>query len=137
MVDDAPQLNDGGIRRLGNGTSNELIYHLALADEWQGALASGGSYERSTVGKSLAQEGFIHCSFAYQVGQTARRFYSGRNDTVLLTIDRARVRGIVRIEQLDGAPMPFPHLYGPLPVDAVIGARPLSSADIADLDLGR
>ena len=89
-----------------------MIFHLALRDEWREAVDRGGSYERSTLGKSLTEVGFIHCSFAAQVAATAELFYRGRDDVVLLTIDESAVS--FRVE--DG----FPHIYGPVPLDAVV-----------------
>jgi glutathione S-transferase len=97
------------------------IYHLALGDEWREARGEG-SYRRSTLGRSLDEEGFIHCSFADQVQATADRFYGGRNDVVLLEVDPARVRSEIRVENLDGGDVMFPHLYGPVPVAAVVRA---------------
>ena len=59
----------------GRGTYPEVtmdsIYHLAAGAEWSEAIESGGPYSRSTLGKSLADEGFIHCSLASQVGAIA------------------------------------------------------------------
>jgi glutathione S-transferase len=98
----------------------EHLYHLAIADEWEAARASGGPYERSTIGRSLADEGFIHCSFAGQVQGVADRFYGGRTDVVLLVVDPARLDGEVRVEDVVGAGEAFPHLYGPLPLGAVV-----------------
>ncbi|MHB8463373.1 MAG: DUF952 domain-containing protein [Acidimicrobiales bacterium] len=95
------------------------IYHLALRDEWRAAAESGGHYRRSTLGKSLEDEGFIHCSFATQVQTIADLVYSGRRDVVLLAIDPRRLQVDVRIENLDGGHELFPHIYGPLPLDAV------------------
>jgi uncharacterized protein (DUF952 family) len=98
------------------------IYHLALRDEWSEALESGAGYRRSTLGRSLDDEGFIHCSFATQVQMIADLVYRGRHDVVLLVIDPSRVRSEVRVENLDGGEELFPHIYGPLPVDAVVRA---------------
>jgi uncharacterized protein (DUF952 family) len=94
-----------------------VIYHLALRDEWAAAVAAGGPYQRSTVGRSLEEEGFIHCSFAEQVDDTAARYYAGRDDVVLLTIDPKHLDAEVIVE--DG----FPHIYGPLPHDAVVSVQ--------------
>jgi uncharacterized protein (DUF952 family) len=94
------------------------IYHLAIASEWEAAVAAGGPYDRSTVGVSLAEQGFIHCSFAEQVEATAAFFYADRDDVLLLTIDPSALGAEVRVE--DG----FPHLYGPLPLVAVVSAAP-------------
>ncbi len=98
------------------------IYHLALASEWREATEAGRSYQRSTLGRSLHQEGFIHCSFARQVQAIADRIYRGREDVVLLTIDPARVEADVRVENLEGGDELFPHVYGALPLDAVIAS---------------
>jgi len=96
------------------------IYHLALRDEWRQAVDSGGHYRRSTLGRSLEQEGFIHCSFAGQVEVIADLVYRGRRDVVLLVIDPSRLQADLHVENLDGGNELFPHVYGPLPIDAVI-----------------
>jgi len=111
------------------------LFHLALRDDWQAASANGGAYERSTIGRSLLDEGFIHCSFADQVQATADRYYGGRDDVVLLTIDRARLAAPVRVEAVPGGER-FPHLYGPLPVDAVSRVVPVPIGSDGRLDLG-
>ncbi|MDQ3469282.1 MAG: DUF952 domain-containing protein [Actinomycetota bacterium] len=111
------------------------LFHLALGDEWRAAADSGEAYRRSTIGRSLDEEGFIHCSFADQVQATADRFYGDRDDVVLLTIDQAKLRADVRVEAVPGGER-FPHLYGPLPVDAVtrVAAVPLGTDGRLDVD---
>ena len=80
---------------------------------------------------SLAEQGFIHCSFAEQVQATADAFFAGRTDVVLLEIDPARLGAVeVRVEPA-GDPAGFPHLYGPLPVTAVVRVLPLRPGDVA------
>lgn len=106
-------------------TDDPRLFHLALADEWRAVVSSGADYERSTVDTSLQQEGFIHCSFAHQVQRTADRYYQGRDDVVLLQIDRSALPIEVRVENLHGGDDLFPHLYGPLPVSAVVRADPV------------
>lgn len=96
-----------------------VLHHLALAAEWDHAVAVG-EYRRSTIGRSLEEEGFIHCSFAEQVAATAERFYAGRDDVVVLTIDPDRVSARVVVEDTIGSGESFPHIYGPLPVAAVV-----------------
>ena len=104
------------------------IYHLALRDEWDAAVTHG-SYLHSTLGKSLAQVGFIHCSFADQVQTIADLVYAGRDDVMLLEIDPTAVAPDIRVEQADGTDEAFPHIYGPLSVAAVVSAHgvPLES----------
>jgi uncharacterized protein (DUF952 family) len=100
-----------------------LIYHIATASDWVQAQGSG-EYTTSTLGRTLAEEGFIHASTAAQVGQVASAFYQGVPDLLLLVIDPGRLRAEVRYEQVPGSDAPFPHIYGPVNTDAVIAARP-------------
>jgi uncharacterized protein (DUF952 family) len=98
----------------------ELIFHLALDDEWEDACSAGGPYRRSTLGLSLEEQGFIHLSFGHQVQTVADTFFAGRDDVVLLFVDPRRLTAEVKIEALPGADEGFPHLYGPLDLDAVV-----------------
>jgi len=66
---------------------------------------------------------YIHLSTPEQVHLPANRLYRGRDDLVLLHIDPALLDSPVRWEPgvaTDPESMLCPHLYGPLPVDAVI-----------------
>lgn len=110
------------------------IFHLALAGEWERARVAG-CYDRSTIDRSLAEEGFIHCSFAEQVQATADRYYRGRDDVVLLTIDPERLDAEVRVEEAPGTGQSFPHVYGPVPVGAVVAARPVPLGADGRLDV--
>ncbi len=89
------------------------LYHLAVAAEWDPAA---DAYRGSTIGRTQAEVGFVHCSTAEQVQATADRFYAGRSDVVLLTIDPALVDAEIRVE---GG---FPHVYGPVPTGAILAA---------------
>lgn len=106
--------------------SPRWIYHLALPAEWRQALADG-AYRRSTRGASLEQVGFIHASEAHQVEATWRRFYADAGAVLLLTIDPQRLAqaGVeLRRELVPEAGECFPHLFGPLPLPAVLRAAP-------------
>lgn len=94
------------------------LWHLAERVHWDEARATG-SYERSTRGLSLAEEGFVHCSYPGQVAGVAARFYSGAGELVLLRIAPGRIPSEIRVE---GG---FPHVYGPIPVAAVTSATPV------------
>ena len=96
-----------------------VIYHLALREEWDEAVVAG-QYRRSTLGVTLAEQGFIHCSYDHQVQTIADLVYRDRRDVVLLDIDERLVPAEIRDED------EFPHIYGALPVDAVVHVRPLS-----------
>lgn len=106
----------------------DLIYHIATRADWERAQRDG-EYATSTIGRTLAEEGFIHASRAAQVTDVANRHYRGvPDDLVVLVIDPSRVRAPIRYEQVPGASAPFPHIYGPLNADAVLAARPLAPA---------
>jgi uncharacterized protein (DUF952 family) len=78
---------------------------------------------------SLKMDGFIHCSTEHQIVRVADSFYAGRHGLVLLEIDPARLKPKLRWEppahpnpQADLPPSDelFPHLYGPLNLEAVV-----------------
>jgi glutathione S-transferase len=98
------------------------IFHIALPDEWEAAQRSG-AYTASTRGRSLAEEGFIHCSFVDQLEATANRYYRDLDCVVLLTVDPTLLGSELVIEEpFPGAPQRFPHVYAPIPVAAVVTA---------------
>jgi len=107
-----------------------VLFHLAERHRWERAVADG-AYTASTLGRELADEGFIHLSRAEQVAGVAERWYAGVADLVLLHVDEARLRSPVVDEQVgtaaDGTPLVFPHLYGPLDVDAVVHVEPFTA----------
>jgi uncharacterized protein (DUF952 family) len=101
-----------------------LIYHIAAASDWEGAQG-GGEYRISTRGKSLAEEGFIHTGTSHQVAPVANAIYGADQDLLVLVIDADRVEPDIRYEQVPGWDDPFPHIYGPLSVHAVVKTVPL------------
>jgi uncharacterized protein (DUF952 family) len=97
---------------------SELLVHLCSTDEWSSASRQG-----ELRPESLSTVGFIHLSKPGQVHLPANRLYRGRHDLVLLHIDPTRLDSTVRWElgvATDPDSMLFPHLYGALPVSAVI-----------------
>jgi glutathione S-transferase len=102
----------------------ERIRHIALPDDWRHAQ-SAGEYTVSTRGVSLAEEGFIHCSFDRQIERTANAYYADLDQLVLLTIDTDQLEAPVVVEPpFPGAPDDFPHVYGTIPLAAVVVAEP-------------
>jgi len=107
--------------------SPSWLYHLALAEEWQQALAVG-AYQRSTRGLTIEQVGFLHASHGDQIEATFERFYADAGPVRLLSIDPQRLGAAgleVREEPAPESGELFPHLYGgPLPCAAVVAAEP-------------
>jgi len=69
-------------------------------------------------------DGFIHFSTASQARETARLYFSGQNDLLLVAVDVARLGKALLFEPSRNGDL-FPHLYGPLPLAAVLWQKPL------------
>ena len=91
-----------------------MIYRIAEQADWDRAQRAG-----AFASADLAAEGFIHCSEPQQVARTARKYYAGKAPLVLLEIDEARLGAALVREDLTGSGL-FPHVYGPIPLDAVV-----------------
>lgn len=95
-----------------------MLFHIVDAGTWTRARREG-RYEPA----SLDDVGFVHLSCADQVLLAAQSHYRGVVGLVVLCIDEGALdRGAVVFEA-GSAPnqhLVFPHLYGPLPVDAVV-----------------
>ena len=105
------------------------IFHITVPEQWADAQRQG-SITMSTRDVTLADEGFVHCSFGSQVAATAAGFFGDLDEIVVLRIDAGRVTSPVVAEDLYGTGEDFPHVYGPLNVDAVIEARVVSPLDV-------
>lgn len=92
-----------------------LVFHITARQAWDDAL-SAGEYR----GDTLASEGFIHCSLLEQVIAVAHSYYRGQKGLVLLCINTAALQAQVRYEDIYAAGTEYPHIYGPLNLDAVI-----------------
>lgn len=91
-----------------------VIYHITQHAAWEDALFRG-VYRA----QSLETEGFIHASTLEQVIGTANLLFHGQPGLVLLVIDPGRLQAELRYEIAPGTGQKFPHIYGPLNLDAV------------------
>ena len=105
------------------------IFHLTAAATWADARRAG-----VYTADSLATEGFIHCSTAGQVVWVANNRFRGRRDFLLLHIDSDRLSAPVKYENLEGGTQLFPHIYGPLNLDAVIEVTPFQPDEAGAFD---
>lgn len=105
------------------GTIDQFIYHLALVSDWEAAQAAG-DYRISSLGVTLEEEGFLHASRSDQWEGVKARYYSEVVDPlVLLVIDPERLTAPLVVEEVRGTGETFPHIYGPLNLDAVVELR--------------
>ncbi|OIJ89286.1 glutathione S-transferase [Streptomyces sp. MUSC 14] len=102
------------------------IFHITERSLWE-AARERGSYEVSTRGRTLQEEGFIHFSTREQLPRIAAFLYGhydGPDELVVLVVDQALVGVPVKYEAMEPDGEEFPHVYGPLPVDAVVEVEP-------------
>lgn len=91
------------------------ILHITTKEAWETAVS-----RQTYTGDTLESEGFIHCSDLHQIVGVANNFYRGQHGLVLLVIDPGRLTANVVYEDLYNAGQAFPHIYGPLNLDAVV-----------------
>ncbi len=102
---------------------SNLIYHITSQPAWDSAQAQG-----EYLAPSLSVEGFIHCSTIAQVLPVANNFYKGQAGLIVLVIDADLLTSKLQWEApSERVPAPagvaesqkFPHIYGPLNLNAV------------------
>ena len=91
-----------------------LILHITQRAAWEAARQTG-----SYTAPSLATQGFIHCSRPDQVTRVADFLFRGQPGLVLICIAPDRLTAPLRFESPAGSEAVFPHIYGPLNLDAV------------------
>ena len=106
---------------------DEVIYKVLRAAEWRDAQAHG-----ALVGSADdLRDGFIHLSTQDQLTGTLLRHFAGETGLIALEIAADRVSAGLKWEpSRDGAL--FPHLYGVLPLDAVIRTVALATPATVD-----
>ncbi len=97
-----------------------MIYHVTTQMAWQQAQADG-----HYTAPSLALEGFIHLSTAEQVAGVLERYYAGQTHLLLLHVDETRLSATLKYEPAPSVNELFPHLFGPLNLDAIVLAAPI------------
>ena len=105
-------------------TGSELLRHVCPAAAWDAVVASGSV---AYAPDSLARDGFLHLCTAAQLPFVLRRFFAGQAGLVALHIDAQPLQAVLRWERSEPGMDPFPHLYGALPVSAVITVEPIES----------
>jgi uncharacterized protein (DUF952 family) len=100
------------------------VYKILPHADWQAAVNSG-VFAGAGIDR---QDGFIHLSTAPQVKRTAARFFAGLDGLILVAI-RAEALGDALIFEAAGDGERFPHVYGTIPMSAVINVFPLPRGD--------
>lgn len=98
-----------------------IIYHITTEGEWKKAQEKG-FYESP----SLSREGFIHCSQPEQVPGVLQRYFRDQQNLVQLEIDTGKLQSPFYYEWSPSVADTFPHIYGPVNIDAVTSVRQLN-----------
>ena len=96
------------------------FYHVTTRADWEQAKVQG-----EYVHPSLAIEGFIHCSQEHQVAGVLERYFVGQKDLVKLTVSTELLKSKYVYDWSESTQDTFPHIYGPINLDAVTKVTPL------------
>ena len=96
------------------------IYKICDAALWR-AAEQAGVFHGAPIDTA---DGYIHFSTAGQVRETAAKYFAGVPDLMLAAIDADALGAALRYEPARGGAL-FPHLYGALPMSAVLWVKPL------------
>ena len=109
-----------------------LIFKIVATAEWR-AAESAGAFDGAGVDRA---DGYIHFSTAAQAAGTAAKWFAGRADLTLVAVDPEALGAALKWEPSRGGAL-FPHLYGRLPISAVVWSRPLPLRPDGRHDFGR
>ncbi len=96
------------------------IYKIVPRPLWQEA-ESLGVFHGAAIDH---EDGYIHFSTASQLAETAARHFAGQRDLLLVAVRGADLGNALKYEPSRGGDL-FPHLYGPLPLSAVLWTEPM------------
>lgn len=90
-------------------------YKVLTTDQWAQCQADG-VFTGAPV--DLA-DGYIHLSAANQLDETIAKHFAGQSGLVVVTVDLSALGDAVKWEASRGGAL-FPHVYGPLPMAAIL-----------------
>lgn len=97
-----------------------LAYKVLTAPQ-MAALEADGSFAGAPVDVA---DGYIHLSTAKQLTDTVDKHFAAQDDLHVAAVDLEALGDQVRWEEARGGQL-FPHLYGELPLVAVVAYSPL------------
>ncbi|MCY4365277.1 MAG: DUF952 domain-containing protein [Chloroflexi bacterium] len=106
------------------------IFHLISAQDWNGAKGN-----QSWSPPSLADEGFVHCSKDHdQMFRVMQRLYTDRTDMLALELETDILTHSLVWEPSRSGEV-YPHIYGPLNLEAAITVWRVQTDGASGLDL--
>ena len=113
-----------------NSSAPKFAYKVVTGPVWQ-ASKSAGILALMPVDEA---DGYIHMSTADQLRETLRLYFAGQSGLVLFSVEPARFGEAIKWEPSRGGVL-FPHLYGELPLDAVIWSAKIDVAEDGTVEL--
>jgi uncharacterized protein (DUF952 family) len=94
-------------------------FKILTADQWK-QFQADGVFHGAPVDIT---DGYIHLSAKDQLQATLDKYFAGQDDLVIIEVDLADLGDVVKWEPSRGGAL-FPHIYGSLPISAVITKPP-------------
>jgi uncharacterized protein (DUF952 family) len=91
------------------------IYHVTTRSWWEAAQQAG-----KLSSPRFEEEGYIHCSTAQQVPGVLQRYFANQTDLVKLTLEKDKIQPPLVYELAGSLNEVFPHVHGPINLDAVV-----------------
>lgn len=111
-------------------THPTVAYKVLTADQMT-TLEAVGSFAGAPI--DLA-DGYIHLSSEAQLAETIDKHFAGAAELWIAAVDLTAIDDPVRWEPSRGGQL-FPHIYGPLPLSAVVAYGPLERHDDGSIKL--
>jgi len=102
---------------------DRIVYKVMSEAEHQ-QMQRDGVFRGSPV--DIA-DGYIHLSCGSQLAATLDKHFRGAEELILVAVDLWRLGDTVRWEAARGGEL-FPHIYGRLPIEAVVSVTPVERA---------
>ena len=103
---------------------DDLIFHVVKKEDWKSQKKDSRYHP-----DSLDSEGFIHCASGNNIEDVTNRLYEGETNVLLIIINTTLVEPEIRYESSDDSDTKYPHIYGPLNMDAVVDKIELAAED--------
>ncbi|MBA6365300.1 DUF952 domain-containing protein, partial [Colwellia sp. BRX8-8] len=116
---DEQQILTNTFIRMYAGLNDPSIYLLSSNAEYQQALSAG-----KLTRDSLTSEGFIHATPKSQLNRLANKYYKDKEQPLILIVDKELVIPEIKWEPASGGL--YPHIYGPLNINAVTRVEKIS-----------
>ena len=98
-----------------------ILIHLIEREDWESAREENPLFQ-----KSFIQFGFVHCCLPDQTESVLSQWFAGNNEVIAVEIDSEKLKFPLVFENLEGGNEDFPHIYGPVNIDAIVKSYPVS-----------